>query len=277
MEFKGLNYCLRGFHFTLEFFKLRKFAGPEGRFTPASTYRTTSSPFYLIFSLESADSRVVAGAINFGSKRIDTDAGNVNLLMARKWSNLNLPGALHFVTDATINRVSVFETPDHCKAFFEVLAELSRDWPSKLIAYVVMRDHIHLICNPEDGRIKEFVAALKSLSTKRVCENRDDMRLVRQTPDTEGSTHQLWQESFKAQPLWNGWMVWQKINYIHKNPVKAGLCVSAKDYPWSSFCAFYQMKSEPIAVDSEWWWPDDAEKLSKAMKELGWRSWEKRQ
>jgi putative transposase len=197
--------------------------------------------------------------------------------MPRKWSNLNLPGALHFITGATLSRVSVFNGPDHCEAFFEVLAELSRVWPSKLIAYVVMPDHMHLICNPRDGRIKEFVAALKSLSAKRVCTNRDDLRLARQTPDPEGSTHQLWQESFKAHPLWSGWMVWQKINYIHQNPVRAGLCASAKDYRWSSFCAFYQTSGKSIEVDQEWWWPDDAEKLSTAMKELGWRSWEKRQ
>ena len=28
-------------------------------------------------------------------------------------------------------------------------------------------------------------------------------------------------------------MIWQKINYIHDNPVKAGLVTSAKDYRWS--------------------------------------------
>jgi hypothetical protein len=35
------------------------------------------------------------------------------------------------------------------------------------------------------------------------------------------------------------WMIWQKINYIHANPVKADLVNSAKDYRWTSFHAFY--------------------------------------
>src|SRR6266446_7480188 len=196
--------------------------------------------------------------------------------MPRKWSNLNLPGALHFVTGATIDRVPVFVEDTHCAAFFEVLAQVSRDWPCKLIAYVVMPDHMHLVCNPRDGRIKEFTAALKSLSAKQIYNLSHDARLIRHSPDSDGSTHQLWQESFKALPLWSGWMVWQKINYIHANPVKAGLCSSAKDYRWSSFGAFYQTTSEPVAVDQDWWWAEDAEKLTKAMKELGWRSWEKR-
>jgi hypothetical protein len=67
-------------------------------------------------------------------------------------------------------------------------------------------------------------------------------------------------------------MIWQKINYIHNNPVKAGLVGSAKDYCWTSFRAFYFDSAEPLPVDNDWWWEDDAEKLSKAMKELGWRT-----
>ena len=71
-------------------------------------------------------------------------------------------------------------------------------------------------------------------------------------------------------------MIWQKINYIHANPVKALLVKSAKDYRWSSFQAFHSGSMEPLPVDQEWWWPDDSEKLSNAMKELGWRTYEKR-
>ncbi|MGH9905769.1 MAG: hypothetical protein ACRD8U_09335, partial [Pyrinomonadaceae bacterium] len=90
------------------------------------------------------------------------------------------------------------------------------------------------------------------------------------------SIHHVWQESFKALPLWSEWMIWQKINYIHANPVKAGLVASARDYRWSSFRAFYSDSGEPLAVDHDWWWNDDSEKLSKAVKELGWRTYHKR-
>jgi hypothetical protein len=63
-------------------------------------------------------------------------------------------------------------------------------------------------------------------------------------------------------------MIWQKINYIHTNPVKAGLVKSAKGHGWSSFRSFHSPGDEPIAVDHEWAWPDDAEKLSQAAREL---------
>ncbi|MFN2514156.1 MAG: hypothetical protein ABR568_22430, partial [Pyrinomonadaceae bacterium] len=58
--------------------------------------------------------------------------------------------------------------------------------------------------------------------------------------------------------------------------VKARLVKSAKDYQWSSFSVLYKGANEPLSVDQDWWWPDDSEKLSKAMKEMGWYSFEKR-
>ncbi|MGH9824332.1 MAG: hypothetical protein ACREDR_13895 [Blastocatellia bacterium] len=88
----------------------------------------------------------------------------------------------------------------------------------------------------------------------------------RTEPDRDGTINQVWQESFKALPLWSGW-IRQKINYVHSNPVKAGLSKSADAYAWSSFRSFYHEEQLPIAVDKEWWWPDDVRKLSIAAKE----------
>jgi putative transposase len=191
--------------------------------------------------------------------------------MARKWSNLNLPGALHFVTGNCINRFPVFIEPECGRAFLDQLKALNQSWPSKLIAYVLMPDHFHFIANPRDGRIIEFCRDLKSKAAKAIVEGTRRFHF----PETEGG-HQVWQESFKAKPLWSGWMINQKIDYIHANPVKAKLVKSASAYYWSSFCSFYCQGDEPLAVDHDWWWPDDSEKLSTAMKELGWHSYWKR-
>ena len=189
--------------------------------------------------------------------------------MARKWSNQNLPGALHFVTGNLLNRVPVLKEDRCCQAFLNVCSTLRREWPAKLIAYVLMPDHFHLIVNPKDGNIRGFSGALKSLSAREIIDASGSDRFIRETPDLDGSIHQVWQDSFKAQPLWSGWMIWQKINYIHANPVKAGIVKSAKDYQWSSFKSFYSQSGASLAVD-DWWCSDDVEKLSQAVKEMGW-------
>ena len=192
--------------------------------------------------------------------------------MTQKWSNQNVPGALHYVTGNIRHRIPVFQQDRCCAAFLEVLSLLLGDWPSRLIVFVIMPDHFHLIVNPRDGDIQGFTGALKSLTARKIVEITGDKRFELKKPDRDGSTHQVWQDGFKSIPLWSSWMIWQKINYIHANPVKARLVTSAKDYQWTSFRAFYSRSEEPLPVDHDWWWPDDSEKLFKAMKELGWNS-----
>ena len=131
-----------------------------------------------------------------------------------------------------------------------------------------MPDHFHLILNPQDGDIQGFGGALKSLAAKKVIEITGGQQFLLKVPDKDGSIHQVWQESFKAWPLWSAWMIWQKIHYIHANPLKARLVSSARDYRWSSFGAFYCDSNQPLPVDTDWWWPDDAEKLSKQQRNL---------
>lgn len=187
--------------------------------------------------------------------------------MARKWSNQNLPGVLHFVTGSIHRRSPVFAQENCCMAFLDVCASLREEWPCKLIAYVLMPDHVHLIVNPRDGRIKEFVGALKSHSAKQVIGRAYGLDFGRGGLEADRSAHQVWQESFKDLPLWSPWMVWQKINYIHANPIKARLVASAKDYRWSSYRTFYLNEDGPLKVDQDWWWPDDVQKLKQAMKD----------
>jgi putative transposase len=180
--------------------------------------------------------------------------------MSQKWSNKNLPGALHFVTGNVLDRRPIFRQEGNCRAFMHELQDLRKSLECKLIAFVIMLDHFHLILNPRDGDIRSKTGIMKSLSAKRI---------VSLYPSGTFETvdgNQVWQESFKSLALWSEWMIRQKTNYIHANPVRAGLVNTAADYRWSSFHAFYSNDVEEILrVDKEWWWPEDVDKLRRAM------------
>jgi hypothetical protein len=40
--------------------------------------------------------------------------------MTKKWSNLNLPGALHYVTGNVLHRIPIFKQERCCKGFLMV-------------------------------------------------------------------------------------------------------------------------------------------------------------
>ena len=182
--------------------------------------------------------------------------------MSKKWTNEKLPGALHYVTGNVDKRRQIFLNPPNCIAFLEELQSLKNKREARLICFVVMPDHFHLIVSPRDGDIQTWIGELKSLSAKRLIQ--ENQNGFFRKPDGE---NQVWQESFKSLALWNGWLIWQKINYIHQNPLRANLVKSAIDYRWSSFKSFYGHECEELLfVDQEWWYEDDAAKLKEAME-----------
>ena len=63
----------------------------------------------------------------------------------------------------------------------------------------------------------------------------------------------LWQTEKNVLPIFSEGMFMQKVNYIHRNPVRAGLVARATDYRWSS-ARIWQgcpVEDEPPLVDKE--------------------------
>jgi len=48
------------------------------------------------------------------------------------------------------------------------------------------------------------------------------------------TNYQFWRHDNKPVELWSNKVIQEKINYIHKNPVKEGLVYKPEDYVYSS-------------------------------------------
>ncbi|HET7214006.1 MAG TPA: hypothetical protein VFL79_10485, partial [Terriglobia bacterium] len=44
----------------------------------------------------------------------------------------------------------------------------------------------------------------------------------------------------------------EKLRYIHRNPVKAGLCERPEEWPWSSFRHYALREKAVVEIESEW-------------------------
>ena len=44
----------------------------------------------------------------------------------------------------------------------------------------------------------------------------------------------------------------EKLRYIHRNPVKRGLCASPEQWPWSSFRHYWNGAAVGVEIESEW-------------------------
>lgn len=77
--------------------------------------------------------------------------------MAKKWTNENLPGVLHYVTGNVDKRRRIFQLESNCVTFLKQLRSTKSELEARLICFVVMLDHFHLIVNPKDGNIQKWI------------------------------------------------------------------------------------------------------------------------
>ena len=176
--------------------------------------------------------------------------------MSTRYNAPDQDGVLHYVTLNVRDKKLAFRDEFFARlALDELRFECDRH-PAKLLAYVVMPDHLHLLANFEDGKVSRFLARFKPAVTKKL----DALALTSgktrvQEWLCEKGKRELWQDSKHSAHIWSETFIAQKIAYIHSNPVRKGLVENALDYPWSSIGAHFPEAgiSAPIRVDLEWW------------------------
>jgi putative transposase len=67
----------------------------------------------------------------------------------------------------------------------------------------------------------------------------DQQTLENLRVNAQDRKYQVWKRNALGVSLWSQPVFKQKLDYIHNNPVKAGLCRYAEDYKYSS-AAFYE-------------------------------------
>ena len=117
---------------------------------------------------------------------------------------------VHYVTCVTYNRVPVFRNDEMCSLFLEALSETRANDPFKLIGYVVMSDHVHLLANPIELNITKVVGKLKGRSAMKIlkslrAENRADILNKLELPRAlhSGQTHAVWLRDFSSIDIWS--------------------------------------------------------------------------
>ena len=124
-----------------------------------------------------------------------------------------------------------------------------------MTSYVLMPNHLHFILFvPEGMSINSILANMKRFAAleviKRLQASANTEILVSLAGDvTKASStthmHRVWRLSSDIKPCYSPWFIQQKVNYIHRNPVKGKwmLAADASLYPHSS-AAFYLLGKE---------------------------------
>jgi len=108
----------------------------------------------------------------------------------------------------------------------------------KLFAFVIMDDHIHLIWQMQPlihpQHVQRDFLKYTAQQIKADLKRNHPAILEQFKSDASDRIYQFWKRRALSIELRTDKVYQQKLDYIHGNPVKAGLCVLPEEYKYSS-------------------------------------------
>jgi REP element-mobilizing transposase RayT len=121
-----------------------------------------------------------------------------------------------------------------------VLKQLARQHANDeflLFAYVIMPSHAHLLIAPKAAGLISVMREFKSCTGMVLAKARCSRRPI-------------WQPRYFDFVLRRVGDFWDKLEYIHENPVEAGLAEKPESWVWSSAAYYARAVPFPISMDS---------------------------
>lgn len=161
-----------------------------------------------------------------------------------------------YITIVTKDRLPIFQTDAIKKIACQAIDEARNSGGFLLFAYVIMLDHMHLLTDCPDTSA-DVLRYIKGITGRRVIDYLKEKNFqtflakLRHEDWKRKHSYSVWQKEKNVLSIFSEAMFMQKVNYIHNNPVRAGLVERAIDYRWSSAriwqgCA---TEDEPLKVD----------------------------
>jgi putative transposase len=144
-----------------------------------------------------------------------------------------------YITIVSKDRLPVFQTDPVKIVICQAIDEARNSGGFLLFAYVIVLDHMHLLTNCPNNSA-DVLRYLKGVTGRRVIDYlkakkfETSLAKLRHQEWKRKHSYSLWQQEKNVFSIYSEAMFMQKVNYIHLNPVRAGLVERAIDYRWSS-------------------------------------------
>ncbi len=154
--------------------------------------------------------------------------------------------ALYFLTFQVVNWVDIFTRVEYKDIITDSFDYCRKNKGLELYAYVIMSNHIHLISRAKENyRLSDIIRDFKKFTANQLldkiklpAESRSDWMLKRfefaAKRHQRNSEYQIWTHENHAVELFTSDFIDQKLDYIHHNPVRAGIVDAPENYIYSS-------------------------------------------
>ena len=132
----------------------------------------------------------------------------------------------------------------------------------RLHCWCIMSNHVHLIVSSKQNDLSGLLRDFKKFTSKEIIkaiennkgESRREwmLRIFGQQggKNSRNKVYQFWRQDNQPMELYSGAFTFQKMNYIHQNPVETGIVEKPEHYLYSSAKDYFlQKKCGLLEVD----------------------------
>ena len=151
----------------------------------------------------------------------------------------------HFITATVVDWIDVFTRKVYRDEVINCFDYCIKNKGMIVYGYVIMSNHIHMVIQSKDGKLSDLIRDFKKYTAKTILnkiqtepESRREWMLERFKLATQSHSrnknYQFWQYGNHPEEIYTNKFMWSKLDYIHLNPVRAGLVEKASHFIYSS-------------------------------------------
>jgi putative transposase len=141
--------------------------------------------------------------------------------------------AAYFLTTNTENKAAIFGDSRNCKILLVTLEYFKLVLDYRLYGFCIMPDHLHLVIHPVG--IYNFSYIMKMIKGS----------FTRRLNKVDGKIGKIWQKGFYDECIRDSLHLLRVLEYMHNNPLKAGLVHEPEQYLYSSYNHYFQAAYQP--------------------------------
>jgi len=135
---------------------------------------------------------------------------------------IQVPGGIYHVNANSVTSRALFYDNDARRMFLSFLNAVTARYSLEILAYVLLSTHYHLLVRTPEADLSRSMQWLNS-------------RFAAAINEQEGERGHVFGARFSSKLVTSDAQLLATVRYIARNPVEAGICDRASDWPWSSY------------------------------------------
>jgi REP element-mobilizing transposase RayT len=170
--------------------------------------------------------------------------------------------AIHFITFSVIQWVDALSRPQYKDIIVESLIYCQKEKGLNIHAWVIMSNHVHLICSAKEpfllsDILRDFKKYTSAQLLKTIEDNTQESRkswmlwIFKKAGNhnKRNEHYQFWQHDNHPIECSTSDILETRMKYLHENPVKAGIVYHEEEYVYSSATDYYTNENGLISID----------------------------